>query len=105
MRKRRKKTQPDRNRELGIFSMMRFDSAISSFLVLLVIKSYRENPNSAKTIKEVSKFRCVDVQNHILSLEFDHVTHMQDLKCKTYASFVGQYGSLNSEKDTKFYKF
>ena len=70
--------------------MMRFDSAISNFLALLVIKSSRENPKSAKFIRVVSKFRCVDVQNLILSLEFDHVTHMQDLKCKTYASFVGQ---------------
>ena len=38
------KTQStERERELGIFSMMRFDSATSSFLALLVIKSYKKN--------------------------------------------------------------
>ena len=31
-----------REQELGIFSMMRFESANSSFLALLVIKSYRK---------------------------------------------------------------
>ena len=38
-RKRRKGTLTDREKEIGIFSMMGFDSATSSFLALLVNKS------------------------------------------------------------------
>ena len=44
MNKKEKDRNPNRQREqeLGIFSMMRFESANTSFLALLVIKSYRK---------------------------------------------------------------
>ena len=38
-----KEKNPNRKREIGIFSMVGFDSATSSFLALLVIISYRKN--------------------------------------------------------------
>ena len=73
------KTQPTEE-ELGIFSMMRFDSTTSSFLVLLVIKTYRKQ-KCANFKRKVSRFRSQNNnQNHFPSLEFCHVTHRQDLK-------------------------
>ena len=40
--KERRERERERERELEIFSMMRLDSATSSFLALLLIKSYRK---------------------------------------------------------------
>ena len=45
----------ERERERGKFSMMRFDSATSSFLALLVIKSYKKL--KVQDSKKVSTFR------------------------------------------------
>ena len=91
MRKRRKGTLNDRERErerareTGIFSMMGFDSA-TSFLALLVNKSYRKRQKSFH-LRSKKK-----IQNHFLSRKFCKVTDLGDLK-----SFVGQKWSLNSE--------
>ena len=64
--------------------MMRFDSATSRFLALLVIKPYQKS--EAQNSKEkFPHFAVKKVQNHSLSHEFCHVTHLQDLKI-----FVGQ---------------
>ena len=67
-------------RELAIFSMMRFDSTFSSFLNLLVTKSYRKKTESAKFQRKVSTFLKENVYKDFLSLFFCHVTHLQDLK-------------------------
>ena len=56
-----------RERELGVFSMMRFDSVTSSFLALLLTKSYIKT-ESAKIKKKVSIFRSENNQRHFLSL-------------------------------------
>ena len=79
-----KKPQPTgRERELGINSMMTFDSASSSFLALLVIKSKNESAKFKRKFFHISHWK--NAQNRFLSLEFCHVTHLQDMK-----SFVGQ---------------
>ena len=72
-------------RELRIFSMMRFDSTTSSFLNLLVFKSYRKKTESTKFQRKVSTFRSYKLFKHFLALDFCQVPHLQDLK-----SFVGQ---------------
>ena len=59
-----KKTYPkEREREIGIFSMIGFDSETSSFLALLVNKSYRKKLTKAKFKKHfkfaVKKFKTV----------------------------------------------
>ena len=65
-------------RELGISSMMRFDSTTSSFLDLLLTNS------SAKFKRKVSTFRSREnVQTHFLSLDICHETHDSE-------NFVGQ---------------
>ena len=46
--KRRKENLTDRESEIGIFSMLSFDFASSSFLALLVNKSYRKKLIKAK---------------------------------------------------------
>ena len=42
----------ERERELGILSMVRFDSPTSSFLALLVIKSYRNLNRKKQNLKD-----------------------------------------------------
>ena len=62
-------------KELGIFSMMRFDSATSSVLALSAIKSYKnwKAQNSKEKFPDLTK-------KHFSSLVFCHEIHHQDLK-------------------------
>ena len=61
--------------------MMRFDSANPSFLGLLAIESYRKKLKVQNSKELFPKFAVnKNVQKHILSLDFCHVTHPQDLK-------------------------
>ena len=41
-KKKEQKPRPKHKKKIGIFSTMRFDSATSSFLALIVIKAYRK---------------------------------------------------------------
>ena len=57
--------------------MMRFDSAASSFLALLVNKSHRKT-EKVQNLKEKSPdFEVKNVQNQFLPLEFSHATHLE----------------------------
>ena len=75
----------ERERERGIFSMTGFDSASSSFLALLVIKSYKKKLKSAKFERKISRFQRGKNVQTCLFLEFCNVTHLQDIK-----RFIGQ---------------
>ena len=74
--------QREREKEVVIFSILRFDSATSSFLALSVIKSFRKNLKSAKSqTKKIPDFAVPEMFKTIfLSLEFCHVTHPKELK-------------------------
>ena len=68
---------------MGFDSSCNFD-ATSSFLALLVNKSYREKLKRAK-VKTSFQPRSKKVQNNFSSRKFCQITHLKDLK-----SFVGQ---------------
>ena len=73
----------ERQRELGISSMMIFDSATSSFSALLVIRSNKLKRRKSKSFQIL---QCQNVKNRSLSLElFGQVIHLHYLK-----SFGGQ---------------
>ena len=56
--KKPKPTERETRKELGIFSMMRFVSAISSFPALLVIKSYRKTEKAKfKKFFQISQWK------------------------------------------------
>ena len=83
MKEKEKVRNPNRKREkeTGIFSMIGFDTAASSFLTLLIKKSYRE-----KLKAKLKSFQlCNKKFKTILSRKFCQVTHLRDLK-----SFVGR---------------
>ena len=82
-RNRMKENPPDRGRErgreFGIISLMDFNSA--SFLVLLVIKSYRKKNWKVQTLKDqFPDFALKKCLKSFLSLKFCHVTQLQDPK-------------------------
>ena len=77
--KNKKETPSNTERELGVFSMTSFDNTTSSFLALLVTKSYKlkvQNSEEKFPHNAVKKF---------FDSGFCHVTHLQDIK-----NFVGQ---------------
>ena len=87
-RKRRKEILADRERErdrIGIFSMMAFNLATFSFLDLLVKKIIQKKMDKYKIKNKSFQIRSKKIPHDFLSKKFDHVTHLQDLKC-----FVGQ---------------
>ena len=60
--------------------MMGFDNATSSFLALLVNKSYSKLKKEKLKTKVFNTKSFKKVQNNLLSLNFCQVTHLQDLK-------------------------
>ena len=72
----------EREKELGTFSIMIFDSATYRFLALLIIKPYRKSTELKKKSFHISQKKR---SKPFFCLEFSHVTNQQDIK-----SFVGQ---------------
>ena len=75
-KKRNHNQQRGRRTELGIFSIMIFDSATSRFIALLVTESNKKT--KVQKSKEVST-SCSekDVTNHFVSRKFCQVTNLQ----------------------------
>ena len=69
----------EREKEIGIFTLMDFDSGASSFLALLMNKSFKKL-EKAKLKAKVSDFAVKKVQKHFFSRMFCQVTHLQDKK-------------------------
>ena len=73
-----KKSNRQREREIGIFCMMVFVSATSSFLALLVDRSYRKKkPKKANVKTKVFNFTLNKVEDHFLSRKLCQVAHLQ----------------------------